>query len=81
MSDFVVMNMYIMQLYMSLNFLGTMWRFIRQNWTDVELVLEYLDTDQMTKDPVNPLKPNIHSGEIEFKNVSFTYDHDKPKEH
>lgn len=49
-SDFVVLNMYIIQLYMQLNFLGTMWRFIRQSWTDVELVLEYLDTDQMTKE-------------------------------
>ena len=66
--------MYIIQLYMQLNFLGTMWRFIRQNWTDVELVLEYLDTDQMTKEVARPLKANIHSGEIEFKNVSFTYD-------
>jgi ABC-type multidrug transport system fused ATPase/permease subunit len=45
------------------------------------LVLEYLDTDQITKEAENPLKPNIHSGEIEFKNVSFTYDQDKPKEH
>lgn len=81
MSDFVVMNMYILQLYMQLNFLGTMWRFIRQNWTDVELVLEYLDTDQITKEVANPIKANMHSGEIEFKNVSFTYDQDKLKEH
>lgn len=79
-SDFVVMNMYIIQLYMQLYYLGSFWRFIRQNWTDVELVLEYLDTDQMTKESPNPLKANIHSGEIVFKNVNFTYDDDKPKD-
>ena len=52
-----------------------LWRFIRQHWSDVELVLEILDTDETIKENEKPLEANIHSGEIEFKNVSFTYDH------
>jgi len=45
-SDFVVFNMYILQLYIPLSLLGTFWRFMRQNWTDVELVIGILETDE-----------------------------------
>jgi ABC-type transport system involved in Fe-S cluster assembly fused permease/ATPase subunit len=43
--DFVIFNTYIMQIYYPLGFLGTFWRFIRQAWTDVELVLDILTID------------------------------------
>jgi ABC-type multidrug transport system fused ATPase/permease subunit len=79
-SDFVVLNMYILQLYIPMGIIGTLWRFIRQQWSDVELVLEYLETDEATKEEAHPIKANISAGEIEFKNVSFTYEADLPKE-
>jgi ABC-type multidrug transport system fused ATPase/permease subunit len=41
---------------------------------DVELVFELLDVDETIKEPRKPLPPSITSGEIEFKDVSFTYD-------
>ena len=44
------------------------------DWTDVELVLDILETNEQIIEDKNPLKPNIHSGEIEFRNVSFSYD-------
>lgn len=72
--DFVMINMYILQIYGPLNFLGTMWRFIRQAMTDVELVFELLEIDESIKEPRNPLPPSITKGEIEFRDVSFTYD-------
>jgi ABC-type bacteriocin/lantibiotic exporter with double-glycine peptidase domain len=37
-------------------------------------VLDILDVNQATKEAEEPVEANIHSGEIEFKNVSFTYD-------
>ena len=73
-SDFVVFNLYVLQLYVPLSLLGTFWRFMRQNWTDVELVLDILETNEHIKELEKPLKADIHSGQIEFKNVSFTYD-------
>jgi ABC-type multidrug transport system fused ATPase/permease subunit len=79
-SDFVVLNMYILQLYVPMGIIGSLWRFIRQQWSDVELVLEYLETDEATKEDAHPIKANITAGEIEFKNVSFTYDSDLPKD-
>lgn len=38
--DFVMLNTYILQIYAPLNFLGTMWRMIRQAMVDVEQILE-----------------------------------------
>jgi ABC-type multidrug transport system fused ATPase/permease subunit len=73
-SDFVVFNQYILQVYTPLGFLGTYWRFIRQAWSDIELVLDILSVDETITDPKNPVKAMIQTGEIEFKNVSFTYD-------
>jgi len=35
---------------------------IRQNWSDVELVLGILEVDQTIKEEENPITPNIHSG-------------------
>ena len=78
-SDFIVFNIYVIQLYFPLSFLGTFWRFIRQSWTDVELVLDILEVDQAIKEKAEPIKADIHSGEITFKNVSFSYDKDLPE--
>ena len=72
--DFVMINTYILQMYAPLNFLGTFWRFIRQSMADVELVFELLEVDEIIHDPPNPIPASITDGEIEFRDVSFTYD-------
>ena len=41
---------------------------------DIFKVNEYIAEEEA------PEKADIHTGEIEFKNISFTYDIDKPKE-
>lgn len=73
--DFVTFNVYIIQIYFPLNFIGTFWRFIRQSWTDVELVLEILKVNESIKDDPNAIEANINAGKIEFKNIRFTYDY------
>ena len=40
---FVMFNSYNLQIYAPLSFLGTLWRFIRQNMVDVEMVLNLLE--------------------------------------
>ena len=75
-----MINTYILQMYAPLGFLGTFWRFIRQAMVDVEMVFELLEIDQKIHDPPNPLPPSIAKGEIEFSNVSFSYDKDVPIE-
>ncbi len=72
--DFVMLNAYILQMYIPLNILGTMWRFIRSAMVDVEMVFELLEVDTAIKDPVNPISTVVKGGEIEFRNVCFSYD-------
>jgi ATP-binding cassette, subfamily B, heavy metal transporter len=76
--DFVMINTYILQIYAPLNFLGTFWRFIRQSMSDVELVFELLEIDESIKESRKPLPLRIQGGEIEFRDVSFTYDKKLP---
>ena len=47
---------------------------------DVEQVMNLLENDEFTKEDVNPVPANIGKGEIEFKNVTFTYDTKMPLE-
>ena len=65
---------------MPLSFLGTLWRFIRQSMVDVEQVLNLLEVDEKIPEVENPINCNIKAGEIEFKDVSFTYDSKMAKE-
>ena len=47
---------------------------------DVELVFELLEIDESIKEPRNPIPPSINRGEIEFRDVSFTYDNKEEPE-
>ena len=76
--DFILVNTYLIQMYMPLNFLGTMWRFIRQSMVDVDMIFELLDEPITVKDPPNPELCRITEGSIEFRNVSFKYDSKSP---
>lgn len=41
---------------------------------DVELIFELLEINEKIPEPETPLPIEIDKGEIEFRNVSFTYD-------
>jgi ABC-type transport system involved in Fe-S cluster assembly fused permease/ATPase subunit len=75
-----VFNTYILQVYIPLGFLGTFWRFIRQSWTDVELVLDILKKNEAIQEVDEPIIPKIEAACIEFKNVSFSYEKEEKKE-
>ena len=60
--------------------MGSLWRWIRQNMVDVEQVLNLFETNERIPEIAEPIPANISNGEIEFKNVSFTYD-SKLKKH
>lgn len=78
--DFVMINTYILQMYTPLGLLGTLWRWIRQAMVDVELVYELLAVNQKIQDPEHPITPYVKLGEVEFRNVSFSYDNaDEPE--
>ncbi|MDC0937986.1 ABC transporter ATP-binding protein/permease [Pelagibacteraceae bacterium] len=70
---FVVINAYMLQLYQPLNFLGSVYREIRQALTDMENMFSLLDVSPPSKSNLENLPIN-NLAEIRFENVSFDYD-------
>ena len=74
---FVVINAYMLQLYQPLNFLGTIYREIRQSLIDMENMFNLLNEKNTVED--NGLnKIAINNSEISFKNISFGYHSNRP---
>lgn len=72
--DFVLVSTYLMQLYMPLNFLGFVYREIKQSLTDMEAMFHLLDVNAEISDEEGAPQLSSGPGEIVFDNVSFAYD-------
>jgi ATP-binding cassette subfamily B protein len=70
---FVVINAYMLQLYQPLNWLGSVYREIRQSLTDMENMFSLLEVKPTTQD-ANEKIPESETAEIQFDQVSFDYD-------
>jgi ATP-binding cassette subfamily B protein len=72
--DFVLVNTYLIQLYIPLNFLGFVYREVKQSLTDIESMFDLLEINAEIKDAPHamPLAPG--EGTVEFDSVSFAYD-------
>jgi ABC-type multidrug transport system fused ATPase/permease subunit len=60
--------------------LGVFWKTLRQGLIDVDQILNLLDLDELIKEVDHPEIDKTKNGEIEFKNVSFTYDIKLPED-
>ena len=72
--DFVLVNAYMIQITMPLNFLGTVYREIRQALVDMRQMFDLLDEPTEIKDRVKAPALKIASGNLHFEKVSFSYD-------
>jgi ATP-binding cassette, subfamily B, heavy metal transporter len=76
--DFVLVNAYLIQLYMPLNFLGFVYREIKRSLIDMETMFGLLGKTPGIQDRDDATNLNVNGGNIEFRNVSFRYDSRRP---
>ena len=77
--DFVFVNAMLMQLSFPLNFIGFVYREIRQGLTDIEQMFDLLEVDAEVVDKPGATELSIRGGgAIAFKDVHFAYDPQRP---
>ncbi|MCQ2004749.1 ABCB family ABC transporter ATP-binding protein/permease [Rhizobium sp. NRK18] len=76
--DFVFINALLLQLSVPLNFIGMLYREIRQGLTDIEQMFDLLDVAPEVTDREGATALQITEGAIAFRNVHFSYDPARP---
>ncbi|NNU58678.1 ABC transporter ATP-binding protein/permease [Brucellaceae bacterium VT-16-1752] len=76
--DFVFINALLMQLSIPLNFIGFIYREIRQGLTDIEQMFDLLDVKQEVSDKPGAKPVQVDKGAIRFDDVHFAYDSNRP---
>lgn len=76
--DLVLVNAYLLQLFIPLNFLGTVYREIRNALTDMEKLFGILHRSAEIQDDPGAQPLEVTRGEVRFAHVGFAYDDRRP---
>jgi len=76
--DFVFINAMLLQLYQPLNFMGMVYREIKQAVTDIEMMFDVLDRAPEVADDPSAKPLQVGTGTVRFDNVVFSYVPERP---
>src|SRR5271165_1308959 len=76
--DFVFINLMMLQLYQPLNFMGMVYRDVRQAIVDIEAMFAILDQHPEIEDAPGAPALKVTAGHVRFENVEFAYDPGRP---
>jgi ABC-type transport system involved in Fe-S cluster assembly fused permease/ATPase subunit len=76
--DFVLINSMMIQLYQPLNFMGMVYREIKQAIIDIEKMFDVLARDPEVKDMPGARPLVVSAGSVRFDDVRFSYESDRP---
>lgn len=76
--EFIYINAMLMQLSIPLNFIGFVYREIRQGLTDLEQMFDLLEIDAEIEDSADAKDLDVQDGSIKFNDVHFAYDANRP---
>lgn len=76
--DFVLINAMLIQLYLPLNFMGTVYREIKQATLDIEQMFSLIGRDPEIQDRPGAPALRVDAGEVRFEDVHFAYIPERP---
>jgi ABC-type transport system involved in Fe-S cluster assembly fused permease/ATPase subunit len=77
--DLVMINAFMIQLYIPLNFLGVLYREIKQSLTDLDKMFVLMDREREVADVPDAPALSLHGApDVVFDRVSFAYEPDRP---
>ena len=75
--DLVMINAFMIQLYIPLNFLGVIYREIKQSLTDLDKMFVLLEREREIADTPGALPLQVTHGQLRFDHVDFSYEPDR----
>jgi ATP-binding cassette subfamily B protein len=76
--DLVMINAFMIQLYIPLNFLGVIYREIKQSLTDLDKMFTLMEREREVDDAPGARPLEVTEGRVTFDHVSFAYDPARP---